>query len=123
MRYIGRKTTGQRGKKKAAASSLEDLKVHPRRQTHKTITIQYANTIMEIVHTWCYRIMGITDVSKKSWECTEMRTGAGIQGKKVCATLRQNERTYYVGDTASVWLEAENRANSEDNDEKTGWVV
>jgi hypothetical protein len=61
------------------------------------------NTIMETVYAWCYKIMGMTDVSKKYWECTG---GGGrraeIQGKKVCATLRQNERTYIMLGTWQV---------------------
>jgi hypothetical protein len=35
------------------------------------------NTIMETVYAWCYKIMGMTDVSKKYWECT----GGGEEGR------------------------------------------
>lgn len=36
------------------------------------------NTIMETVYAWCYKIMGMTDVSKKYWECTG---GGGEEGR------------------------------------------
>lgn len=35
------------------------------------------NTIMETVYAWCYKIMGMTDVSKKYWECTGGGGGGG----------------------------------------------
>lgn len=47
-----------------------------------------------------------------------MRKGAEIQGKeKVCATIKQYERTYYVRGRASVWLPAQNEGISGDKDE------
>lgn len=77
------------------------------------------NTIMETVHAWCYdwyfkEVSGVDRDEKRGRD----------SGKEGLCNIRAKWKDIdYVGDMASVWLEAENRANSGDNNKKTGWVV